>query len=79
MNKNEFYKEFHEFLEIESVDQFDINTNLKDLEEYGSLTIMSIIAFVDEHFAVKLSSDQLNAIVTIEDLINAVGSEKFEN
>jgi acyl carrier protein len=79
MNKKEFYNEFHEFLEIESVESFNSDTNLKELDEYDSFTIMSMIAFIDENFSTKLTATQLNAIVTIKDVIDLIGNDKFDD
>ncbi|MBN2165698.1 MAG: acyl carrier protein [Marinilabiliaceae bacterium] len=79
MKKSDFLNELHEFLEIESVESFNVNTNLINLDEYDSLAIMSIVAFIDEKFSSKLTSNQLAGIVTIKDLIELVGNEKFED
>lgn len=79
MKKVNFYRKFQEFLEAESVESFNSDTNLKNLEEYDSLMIMSIIAFIDDNFSTKLTADQLNDLETISDLIELVGKDKFED
>jgi acyl carrier protein len=77
MKKVEFFKALHEILEIESVPSFDENTDLKSLDEYSSLTIMIIIAFIDDNFSTKLTASQLNSITTVKSLMELVGIDKF--
>lgn len=77
MKKNEFYNEFLEFLEIESVNNLNENTTLKDLDEYDSFFVLTIVAFVDDNFSINLTSKQLNDIETIADLMTLIGNEKF--
>ena len=79
MKKEDFYSEFHEFLEIESIEELNIDTNIKDLEEHDSFMIMSIIAFIDDNFSTKLTADQLNGIETMNNLIDLIGNDKFED
>ena len=79
MKKDEFYSEFYEFLEVESVEAFNIDTNIKELEEYDSLMIMSIIAFIDDNFSTKLTAVQLNNIKSIKDLMDLIGNDIFED
>lgn len=77
MRKVDFLNQFHECLEIESIPNFSENTNIKELEEYDSMMILSIIAFIDENFATKLTASQLKGISTVKDLMDLVGDDKF--
>lgn len=77
MKKVDFFKQFHEFLEIESTATFNESTNLKELDEYDSLMIMTIIAFIDDNFSTKLTAAQLKSISTVSDLMNLIGNDKF--
>ena len=77
MKKEEFFIQFHEFLEIQSTPAFDENTDIKALDEYDSLMVMAIIAFIDEHFSTRLTATQLNNIITVKDLMILVGYHKF--
>jgi acyl carrier protein len=79
MKKAEFFTQLHEYLEIESIATLNEITNLKALEEYDSLMIMTIIAFIDENFATKLTATQLNSITTVKDLMDLIGAGKFED
>jgi acyl carrier protein len=77
MKKNVFYAKFLDFLEIESVSCLNESTSLKDLDEYDSFFVLTIVAFVDDNFSIKLSSKQLSEIETIEDLMTLIGNDKF--
>jgi len=76
MTKQEFADRLAELLETE--EKFTPETNLKDVEEYDSLTVLSIMAFVDRTFKKTLSADQLVKVTTIDSLIAQIGQEHFE-
>ena len=79
MKKDVFYNNFIEFLEIKSIDSVNSNTAYKDLEEYDSFFILSLIALVDNLFLINLSSKQLIEIHTIGELMNLIGQENFDD
>lgn len=77
MKKAVFFEQLHEFLEVESIETFDESTNLKELDEYDSLMVMAIIAFIDDNFSTQLTAAQLKSIGTVNDLMDLVGNDKF--
>jgi len=77
MKKEDFYSKFLEFLEIESVKSINEETNLKNLEEYDSFFVLTIVAFIDDNFSINLSSKQLNDVNTVGELMELIGKEKF--
>lgn len=77
MKKNDFYTRFIDFLEVDSVSSVDDSTKLKDLAEYDSFFVLTIVAFVDENFSTKLTSKQLNEIENLGELMTLIGNEKF--
>lgn len=48
------------------------NTLFHDLDEWSSLTALSIIAMVDEEYDVTLKGDDIRNANTVEDLFNTV-------
>jgi len=78
MKKGIFLQELFEMLEISSVASLTEETILKELEEYDSMSILAIIALIDEKFNVQLTAVQLACVTTIGSLIKLVGLEKFE-
>lgn len=77
MKKSEFFSKIKEDLEIESIATVDESTNLKELDEYSSLTIMLMIAFIDENFNQKFTAKQLVGINSINELMELIGKDKF--
>ena len=75
MEKSVFLSRLQEELEFES--EFEINTNIKDLEEWDSMAAMVLIGFVSDEFGVTLNADDIAAITTIESLIEKIGQGKF--
>lgn len=76
METRKFLSLLTEYMEIES-SNLTVDTELKSLPEFGSLSIMSIIALVDEHFDKTISAKDLGNVVTINDLISLIGRENF--
>ena len=56
MKKKEFIDELKDTLEIEDGDkQITIDTDLRYLEEYDSLSVLAIIAMIDKNFGKQIS------------------------
>ncbi len=77
MTVNEFIERIREILELEDA-QLNIETNLRDLQEFDSLAVLSIIALVDEKFGKQIPATQFATITTIRSLIEKIGWEHFE-
>ena len=75
----DFIKELKEALEIEDENQeITLETNLKDLEEYDSLSVLSIIAMIDKNFGKQIPSVDFIKITTIKSLMDLIGKDNFE-
>lgn len=64
--------------ELEEKQALERDTRLKDLENYDSISLLSVIAFVDENFNQQLDPDQFKDMETVSDLMNIIGLENFE-
>jgi len=74
-----FINELKEALEIEDEDQeITLETNLKELEEYDSLSVLSIIAMIDKNFGKQIPSLDFIKITTIKSLMDLIGKDNFE-
>jgi len=78
MKTDQFLSELHAALEIKSLHSVNEKTCLKDLEEYDSMMILGIIAFVDEKFNKSLTTEQLNGITDFKSLMDLIGLENFD-
>jgi acyl carrier protein len=68
MKLDEFVKAFAREFEETPEEVFTPQTNYKELDEWGSLTVLSIISMVDEEFDKAITGADLRACNTIEDL-----------
>ena len=75
MTLDEFVKAFAAEFDETPEDQFKANTEFKKLEEWGSLTALSIISMVDENMDKTITGADIRASKTIEDLYNLVNSK----
>lgn len=72
MELSEFVQQIAEqFDEIEQ-SEMTPNTEFKTLDEWSSLTALSIIAMVDENYNVILNAEDIRNANTIEDLFETV-------
>ena len=72
MTLDEFVKAFAAEFDETPEDLFKVDTEYKSLEEWGSLTALSIIALAMEGFEKKITGADLRACNTIEDLYNLI-------
>ena len=67
MELKKFIKLFAEQFEETSADQFLPNTSFKDLDEWDSLTALSVIAMIDEEMEKRITGADIRSCNTIED------------
>lgn len=72
MTLDEFVKAFAEEFDETPAESFTPATAYKDLDEWGSLTALSIIALAMEGFEKKITGADLRGCNTIEDLYNLI-------
>ena len=75
MTLDEFVKAFATEFDETPEDQFKADTEFKTLEEWGSLTALSIISMVDENMDKTITGADIRASKTIEDLYNLANSK----
>lgn len=75
MTLDEFVKAFAAEFDETPEDQFKPDTEFKTLEEWGSLTALSIISMVDENMDKTITGADIRASKTIEDLYNLAESK----
>lgn len=75
MDKKIFFLRLEEDLELEK--EINGDTNIKDLDEWDSMSAMVLIGLVNEEFLVNLSSDDIENITTVNSLMERIGLDKF--
>jgi len=78
MKKSKFIEKIKEALEIDSNEKITEDSGLRDLEEYDSLGVLTIIMMIDENFGKQLSSSDFEKITTVGSLMKLIGEENFE-
>ena len=72
MTLDEFVTAFAEEFDETPTEQFKADTVYKELDAWGSLTALSIVALTMENFGKKITGADLRACNTIEDLFNLI-------
>lgn len=72
MEQDKFIQLFAEQFDEIDLSNFTIDTRFRDIENWSSLTALSIIAMVDEEFNVSLKGDDIRNSKTIQDIYNIV-------
>lgn len=75
MTLDEFVSAFAAEFDETPEDQFKADTEFKTLDEWSSLTALSIIAMVDEQMDKTITGADIRASKTIEDLFNLANSK----
>ncbi len=76
MDQNLFLKKFAEQFEDTDPSEITIATKFKELDEWSSITALSIIAMCDEEFDAKVKGDDIRNSQTVEDVYNIVKAQK---
>lgn len=72
MTLEEFVQNFAEQFDDTPMSKFNPSTDYKQLEEWGSLTALSIITMVDAEMEKRITGSNLKACTTIEELYNFI-------
>ena len=75
MTLDEFVSAFAAEFDETPEEQFKADTEFKTMEEWGSLTALSIISMVDENMDKTITGADIRASKTIEDLYNLANSK----
>lgn len=72
-------EQFCELLKDELKEEGQIfpDTQFKELENYGSLSAVMILQMVENEFDVKLNPRDFRKVNTVNDLVEAIGIDKF--
>lgn len=70
MEIKEFIEKFADAIEVENIEALTAETPFHDLEEWSSISVMLLIAFMDEEFGKEITTADVKKAVTIQDLYN---------
>ncbi len=72
MELKDFIENFAEQFDETDASEFKADTVYQELDEWSSLTALSIIAFVRTNYGKKISALDIRSCRTVEDLFNLV-------
>lgn len=75
MTLDEFVKAFAAEFDDTPEDQITPSTKYRELEEWGSLTALSIISMIDDECDVVVTGAELRSCTTIEEIYNLIQSK----
>ncbi len=70
-----FLEKFLNILDDTDSKLVNANTVFRDLDEWDSLTALSLIAMVDEEYSVKLTGEDIKSSVTLNDIFEIIKSK----
>lgn len=68
MEMKEFIEKFAEAIEIDDASVLTPETEFRTLDEWDSLSYLSVIAMIDEEFDVQIETPEFKQQKTIQDL-----------
>jgi acyl carrier protein len=75
MEISTFLEHFKNILDDTDESLINTDTVFRELEEWSSLTALSLIAMVDEEYSAKLTGDDIKSSSTLQDLFNIIKSK----
>lgn len=72
MEINTFLQNFADILDDTDAILIKQETVFRDLEEWDSLTALSLIAMVDEEYSVKLTGDDIKSSTSLNDIFEII-------
>lgn len=76
MELKDFIANFAEQFDDTESSEIQADTEYRELDEWTSLTALSIIAMIDEEYDVQLRADEMRKTQTIQELFDLVKSKK---
>ena len=72
MNASEFLNNFANQFDETELSVFNLKTNFKELNEWSSLTLLSVMAMIDDEYGIMVSGNDIKVANTIEDLFKLI-------
>lgn len=75
MELKKFIESFADQFDDTDVSEIQANTKFHDLEEWGSLIGMGVIALAKTQYGKTITGKEIRECVTVEDLFNLIASK----
>lgn len=77
MELNDFITNFADQFDDTDISEVSSETVMRDLDEWSSIIVLSLLNMIDKEYGVKLTFDELRYAITVQDLFDIV--EKKQN
>lgn len=72
MEIKDFIENFAEQFDCTTVEMLSVETKFRELDEWSSLSALSVIAMVDEVYGITINGEDVRSSQTIGDLFNRI-------
>lgn len=79
INKNLFLEQFRNLFDETDYSLIQLDTKFKDLEEWSSLIILSLIVMCEEEFKTNITPNEIEKSVYVSDLIHFAENNLHKN
>lgn len=76
MNIQDFIEKFAEAVEVDSAEDLNENTKFRELDEWSSLAVLSVIAMLDEEYDTQIENADFKKLQTISDIVQFIEYQK---
>ncbi len=77
MEINNFIENFYAQFDDTELSILNPNTKFRELDEWSSLSALSIMAMIDEEYDVQVTPQEMRATTTIQELFDLVKSKQM--
>jgi acyl carrier protein len=72
ISKDKFIEQIQSIFEDTPKEEITLNTKFKNLEEWNSLLILSLIVTIEDNFSILVTANQIENSDSFEDLYNTI-------
>lgn len=76
MEMNDFINNFINIFDEIDASQISPESKFKEIYEWGSMSVLSLIAMADEEYGVELEPEDIRKAQTVQDLFEIIKSKK---
>ncbi|MGK4076599.1 acyl carrier protein [Bacteroides sp. CACC 737] len=76
MDMQDFIEKFAEAIEMESVNDLKEDTKFRELDEWNSLAVLSVIAMLDEEYDIQIENADFKKLEMIGDIAQFIENQR---
>lgn len=76
MKLENFIEKFAEAIEMDSSEGLESTTKFRELDEWSSLAVLSVIAMLDEEYDIQIENADFKKLETVGDIVHYIEEHK---